>query len=119
MMWLNKVLRFFSPPDKILVNEAMSLNLKEVAVFGCGDLGLAIVQRLDEAQIRISSWFDSSIPEGEHRLLGKPIKPASEVVNMDSAAFLIIASEAYAEEIMQQCRNRGFEGRFISLETWL
>ncbi|WP_100642135.1 hypothetical protein [Alteromonas facilis] len=112
--WLRAAVGFFIAPDKLLVMRVSKLECQSVSIFGAGDLGLAVYMRLEQLGIQVNGWYDSKVKNAPCRFIGIDLL-APCFIKEELPQYLVIASEAYAKEIMASCVQAGFKGRFITL----
>ena len=111
---IEKYIQFFVRPDVYLTRKFIRSNLDTVSVYGIGDLGKSVVRLLEEKQIKVNQWYDSSVSIEAGNLLGYPLCHKSLLAN-DNADAIILATELYADQMQVICHENGFKGHIIRL----
>ena len=109
-----KLLRFFTPADDLLVRRVKSKNIQRVSVYGMGDVGIAVINRLPQYGISLERWYDSKITTQGNQMLGVSLTPFTQL-NTDSSVAIIVASEAFTDQIQQVIEQNGYQGSVITL----
>ena len=111
---LRKVKLFFLPPDFVLASQVLEAGLTEVSVFGIGELGTALVGRLKEQGIIVNYWYDSNVSDSQHNYMGCSVYHISKVASQTPKT-VVIASEAFEDDMINTCLSYGYNGRILSL----
>ena len=114
MSWFRRITHFFVPADKILAGQVRNNTGQTLGIYGAGELGQAVVALLQQRGISPDYWYDGQIKEGTHSLMQIAVY-APQQLAVHRPDRLIVASEAYAEEISKNCRHLGYQGDLISL----
>ncbi|MFC6439347.1 hypothetical protein [Bowmanella sp. JS7-9] len=114
MSWFKRVKYFFMPADRILAEQVDDIPSKTLGIYGAGELGQAVVALLQQRGIKPDYWYDGQIKEGTHSLMQIAVY-APQQLAVHQPERLIVASEAYAEEISKNCRQLGYQGNLICL----
>ncbi len=105
---------FFKAPNKLLVAKVRNAGCTTVAIYGAGDLGLAVYLELRTMGIEVCAWFDGKVSGESCHYVDTQLHNPARLTQL-APQTLVIASEAFADEIKQTCESLGYTGEFISL----
>lgn len=89
----------------MLVATLQEKAIREVAVYGAGEIGSQVCQALEEAGIRICAVVDQRAEQYPFSLCGYPVQPLSTVIIQRPPPCFVIASRAFAEAIAQRLHD--------------
>lgn len=87
----------------------MKHNMKQIAVFGAGDIGRVVLKWLGSELVRF--FFVNE--KKEDSINGIPVLSYEEFLKQKEEVFIIIASTKYDEEMSRQLRSDGIDKFFI------
>ncbi|EWH09486.1 hypothetical protein DS2_12418 [Catenovulum agarivorans DS-2] len=112
---LNRIQKFFLSADQLLVRQVQKHQYKTVSVYGIGEVGVAVVSLLTGKGIKLEHWYDSKIATQNNHYLGHTLTPYAELKH-DRSEAIIIASEAFTEQIQKVIEDNLYSGTIVKLK---